>query len=90
MGEDHFDLLDQTISAALEYYSDKLNTHLVPALLNTELETDDRDGTQLLNYPGKLSWNTTGKLLAVSNTGNHNIVIADEEGVVQVNYSDFY
>ena len=38
----------------------------------------------MLKYPGKLCWNRSGELLAISDTGNHCIKVVDERGFIQV------
>ena len=40
-----------------------------------------------LRFPGKLSWDPTGKRFAISDTGQHRILITDNQGVVQVKYT---
>ena len=37
-----------------------------------------------LCFPGKISWDPAGKRLAISDTGQHRILITDSQGVVQV------
>ena len=42
------------------------------------------EGDTVLHYPGKLAWNKTGALLAISDTGHHGVKVVDRKGVLQV------
>lgn len=81
MGEGHSRILEEFVSAAIEFYSgsEHISQHDIPIKLSKESLQPS-----LLSFPGKLTVDPTNSKLAISDTGHHRIVLTDLNGVVQV------
>ncbi|XP_055529701.1 NHL repeat-containing protein 2 isoform X1 [Wyeomyia smithii] len=85
MGEGHFDDLKLYVSSALKFYKDKgaIANHSLPINLTTNLTESSH-----LQFPGKISCSFRGcdsndnPLYAISDSGNHRILIVNSEGTV--------
>ena len=65
------------VKVALKYYKTSISTHGLPIV-----ESDEIISSSALKYPSKITrW---GNLFAVSDSGNHRIIIFNVEGVVKV------
>ncbi|XP_058461934.1 NHL repeat-containing protein 2 isoform X2 [Malaya genurostris] len=85
MGEGHFDDLKLYVSSALKFYKDKvaISNHSISINLTT-----NQSETSHLQFPGKISCsyrgcdNNDNPLYAVSDSGNHRILVTNSEGTV--------
>jgi len=79
VGEGHSEVLTKFVGVALEYYKakDLISDHLLPIKL-----AKDTLNKETLKFPGKLSPSVDGKNIAISDTGNHQIILATNKGVL--------
>ncbi|XP_063433983.1 NHL repeat-containing protein 2-like [Mytilus trossulus] len=78
VGEGHRENLLEFIDESLEYFKDKIN----PCDLKLSLEKDKVNEAPL-QFPGKVTTSNDGKILVVSDTGHHRILVLSQLGVVQ-------
>ncbi|XP_052102272.1 NHL repeat-containing protein 2-like [Mytilus californianus] len=78
VGEGHRENLLEFIDESLAYFKDKIN----PCDLKLSLEKEKINETPL-QFPGKVTTSNDGKILVVSDTGHHRILILSPLGVVQ-------
>ncbi|XP_058832124.1 NHL repeat-containing protein 2 isoform X2 [Topomyia yanbarensis] len=85
MGEGHFDDLKLYVSSALKFYKDKgsILNHSLSINLTTSLTESSH-----LQFPGKIACsyrgcdNNDNPLYAISDSGNHRILVVNSEGTV--------
>eukprot|EP00794_Sanderia_malayensis_P005300 gene5300-5969_t len=77
VGEGHREILLDFVRVALDYYQEKglIKSHSLPIKF-----TDVPNNTQL-KFPGKVC--TVGQDLAISDTGNHRILIVTKDGIIK-------
>lgn len=85
VGEGHRENLLEFIDESLEYFKDMIN----PCDLKLSLEKDKVNEAPL-QFPGKVTTSNDGKILVVSDTGHHRILVLSQLGVVQVYISQFF
>ncbi|XP_076105032.1 NHL repeat-containing protein 2-like [Mytilus galloprovincialis] len=78
VGEGHRENLLEFIDESLEYFKDMIN----PCDLKLSLEKDKVNEAPL-QFPGKVTTSNDGKILVVSDTGHHRILVLSQLGVVQ-------
>ncbi|XP_071170103.1 NHL repeat-containing protein 2-like [Mytilus edulis] len=78
VGEGHRENLLEFIDESLEYFKDMIN----PCDLKLSLEKDKINETPL-QFPGKVTTSNDGKILVVSDTSHHRILVLSQLGVVQ-------
>jgi sugar lactone lactonase YvrE/thiol-disulfide isomerase/thioredoxin len=79
IGEGHWEKMKCFVGAALKYYSKKglLNKSALPmSLAKNDLPPSP------LKFPGKVCVSNDGKMLYVSDTGHHRILVIDQDGLV--------
>ena len=69
--------------AFTEFYENKGGLKLGEELDWSSLEKGNLTASTL-RFPGKLAWDPAGKRLAISDTGQHRVLITDTSGVVEV------
>lgn len=80
-GEGHYDTLRLFISIAVAHYSDSRQL----SRSKLDIISTENDGTvvksdvrnRILNYPGKVVISGCGNLMAVADSANHRIIVAD-------------
>ncbi|XP_062563947.1 NHL repeat-containing protein 2 isoform X2 [Armigeres subalbatus] len=85
MGEGHFDDLKLYVSSAIKFYKEKeaILNHTLPINIATNLIE-----TSHLQFPGKICSsyrggdNTDNALYAISDSGNHRILVVDGDGLI--------
>lgn len=75
-GEGHGALLQKYVAATLQFYGQEIKTHSLPIRPSLEMLKG-----QLLCFPAKVSCNKAG-LLAISDSGNHRILIVSQSGAI--------
>lgn len=75
-GEGHGDLLQLFVGATLKYYGKEIKDHSLPIFPSNEMLKG-----QLLKFPAKITSNSKGSL-AISDSGNHRIIIVSKNGTV--------
>nr|XP_054765448.1 NHL repeat-containing protein 2-like isoform X2 [Lytechinus pictus] len=80
IGEGHRDILFEVVQLCLDHFRSRsaLSAHSLPSV---DLKESLADSPLL--YPGKVTTNPEGTLLAVSDTGHNRVVIVALDGVVQ-------
>eukprot|EP00057_Strongylocentrotus_purpuratus_P034592 XP_795849.1 PREDICTED: NHL repeat-containing protein 2 [Strongylocentrotus purpuratus] len=78
IGEGHRDILFEVVQLSLDHFKSKLSPHSLPVV---DLKDSLVDSPLL--YPGKVTTNPEGTLLAVSDTGHNRVIIVALDGVVQ-------
>ena len=80
VGEGHRNILLEFVDAALKYFTStgEIKNHSI----NVSLAKDNLPRTSL-SFPGKLSVKKSGDKLAISDTGHHQILVVDVNGVVE-------
>ena len=73
----------QFVLTFTEFYESKGELKLKEDLDWISLEKNNVPASTL-RFPGKLSWDSAGKRLAISDTGQHRVLITDSSGVVEV------
>ena len=66
-----------------EFYENKGELKLGEDLDWISLEKSNLTASTL-RFPGKLAWDPVGKRLAISDTGQHRVLITNSSGVVEV------
>lgn len=76
MGEGHGKLLKKYVAASLKFYKDEIKSHPLPIAPSIELLKG-----RTMKFPAKVACNKKG-LLAVSDSGNHRILIIGKAGEI--------
>ena len=82
-GEGKTDLLIDVLKYAVPFYTNKNMLNKTALRFDKCMKTPYCD-VQELQYPGKIAINFSGTQLAISDSGNHRIIICDIDGTVQV------
>ncbi|KAL0270394.1 UNVERIFIED_CONTAM: hypothetical protein PYX00_007820 [Menopon gallinae] len=75
VGEQCHDELFLYVETTLKYYKNKISPHSLPVNYNNVVSSS------ILSFPGKIT--RIGNTLAVSDSGNHRILILDESGCIK-------
>lgn len=78
-GEGIFELFDQAIAQTISYFDAKGD--LRRSKMDFTLEADKRSSS-LLSFPGKVSSDTSGNQLAITDSNHHRILITDPNGTI--------
>ncbi|HIG30507.1 MAG TPA: redoxin domain-containing protein [Verrucomicrobiales bacterium] len=78
-GEGNKETVDACITAALEFYPKDIFRH---EPIPMQLEKNEREGGNSLNYPGKLAVDLDNGRLFISDSNHHRILISDFQGNV--------
>ena len=83
VGEGHQLKLLQFIEEALKFYTEKGS--ILHHGLTIDLEKDREEET-VLRFPGKICCSVDGESIALTDTGNHRVLVVSRDGVVKVSY----
>lgn len=75
-GEGHGEILQRYVAASLKFFAKEIKSHSLPIRLSNEMLKG-----QLVKFPAKVACNSRGSI-AVSDSGNHRILILSKSGVI--------